>query len=208
MGLLYVFLSLNPFSFGQTPGIHDRNLPSVYLAYDSKTRVATKNDSKKLEYVVLQIHNNTTVNINVAANFDARLASDIEDGYFELSGGHRGVFLKSGSEVELCFDAEGLFVQKGYSIPRKIENPKITDLRNSCSFRSNGKDRASPFESGYWIKPNEFVKFRVPARLLGQNLKVYTEFSYPWEFKNGMLKRNEPRHKVYFYYFDLPNYIP
>src|SRR5690606_40239677 len=62
----------------------------------------------------------------------------------------------------------------------------------------------SPYESGFWIKPKTFIRFRAPSRLLEENLKLYTVISYSWEFDKGMLRRGEPRHRIYVYYFELP----
>lgn len=178
----------------------DNTLPSVYLKYEGVARLSGGSDT-----VLLQLHNNTNLNINVSANFNTDSASAIEDGKFELPGGGSGTLLKLGSEVELCYDAEGLFMQKGYSMPTKSPTPRISDLRNSCSYRSNGKRDDDPYSMGYWIRSKEFIKFKVPAGLLKKGLKVYTEFRFPWEFSNGRVRLNEPKHRVYFFYFDVPS---
>jgi len=194
--LTLVFVSVP--SAGQGIEILDKGLPSIYLAYkESAERTRGKG------MVLLELHNNTNININVSANFSTESAPTIEDGRFESSDGSFGTFLKSGSEVELCYDAEGLFVQKDYAMPRKTPNPRITDLRNSCSYRSNGKRVDDPYSMGYWIRSKEFVRFRVPITLLREGLKVYTEFRYPWEFTNSRVSLNEPKHRVYFFYFDI-----
>ena len=195
--LTLVFVSVP--SAGQGIEILDKNLPSVYLAYEEST-----DRPKGKAMVLLELHNNTNISINVSANFSTESAPTIEDGRFELSDGSFGTFLKSAGEVELCYDAEGLFVQKGYAMPKKTPNPGITDLRNSCSYRSNGKRIDDPYSMGYWIRSKEFVRFRVPITLLREGLKIYTEFRYPWEFTNSRVRLNEPKHRVYFFYFDLP----
>lgn len=180
--------------------ILDKGQPSVYLTYEKSVARTKRNGT-----VFFQLHNNTNVSINVSANFSTQSASTIEDGRFELPDGSLGTFLKSGSEVELCYDAEGLFLQKSYAMPKKVPNPRITDLRNSCSYRSNGKGVDDPYSMGYWIRPKEFVRFRVPTTLVGEGLKVYTEFRYPWEFANGRVRLNEPKHRAYFFFFDVPS---
>lgn len=190
-------------SFGQVIQTIDKTKPSVYLAYDDAVEEKSENTTRQ-QYVVLQLHNNTTVNINVGANFGVDLAPTIENGTFVLPDKSYGRLLKAGSEVELCYDAEGLFVQRGYSFPKKTKNPVIKDLRNSCLYRSNGKTVDAPYSMGYWIRSNEFVRFKVPTSLLAENLKVFTEFNYPWEFENSRLIRNEPKHRAYFFYFDVP----
>ncbi|MGE3465392.1 MAG: hypothetical protein AB7J13_00545 [Pyrinomonadaceae bacterium] len=187
-------------SAGQGIEILNKNLPSVYLAYKESA-----DRTKGKATVLLELHNNTNASINVSANFRTESAPTIEDGRFELSDGSFGTFLKSGSEVELCYDAEGLFLQTGYAMPKKTPNPKITDLRNSCSYRSNGKGIDDPYSIGYWIRSKEFVRFRLPEALLREGLKVYTEFRYPWEFTNSRVRLNEPKHRVYFFYFDIPS---
>ena len=187
-------------SHGQGARILEESLPSVYIAYEASSNRASKNGT-----ILFRLHNNTNMSINVSANFGIESASTIEDGSFELPNGGRGTLLKSGSEVELCYDAEGLFLQKGYSVPRKSPDPAITNLRFSCSYRSNGKRVDDPYSMGYWIRPKEFVRFRVPASLLREGSKIYTEFRYPWEFANGRVRLNEPKHRVYFFYFDIPD---
>lgn len=200
--LTLLIVILTDSSPGQVVQVLDKKLPSVYLVYERISDERLENN--KNADIVLRLHNNTSVSINVSANFDTNSASAIEDGTFELFDGSRGTLLKPGSEVELCYDAEGLFVQKGYSRPKKKSNPEVTDLRNSCSYRSNGKGVDEPHSMGYWIRSKEFIRFKVPRQLLNEDLKVYTEFSYPWEFENGRLKRNEPKHRVYFFFFDVP----
>lgn len=203
LGVLAMFQLHAITAFGQVVQIIDKTKPSVYLAYNDAVEDKRENATKQ-QYVVLQLHNNTTVHINVGANFGVDLAPTIENGTFKLPDKSYGTLLKSGSEVELCYDAEGLFVQQGYSIPKKTKNPDIKDLRNSCFYRSNGKTVDAPYSMGYWIRPKDFVRFKVPASLLEENLKVFTEFNYPWEFENGRLIRNEPKHRAYFFYFDVP----
>lgn len=176
----------------------DGRLPSVYLKYESTPQ------SPKSTTVTLQLHNNMNININVAANFRADLAHEIEDGGFETIGGGGGTFLRSGSLVELCYDAEVFVRQDAYGKLSKIRKPEVTNVRYSCSFRSSGKGVDAPYGIGYWIRPKQFVRFQIPRDLLRENVKVYTEFRLPWEFENGRISFNAPKHRVYFFYSDLP----
>jgi hypothetical protein len=185
-------------SASQEVQLLNKNLPSVYLTYESVSPTSGNNT------ILLQLHNNTNVSINVSANFSTQLAATIEDGSIKLPDGSPGTLLKSGSEVELCYDSEGLFVEKSYSKPKKMRNPEITDFRNSCSLRSNGKFIDDPYSMGYWLRSNGFIRFRVPERSLRKGLKVYSQFRYPWEFSNSRIRSNEPQHRVYFFYSDVP----
>jgi len=47
------------------------------------------------------------------------------------------------------------------------------------------------------------VVFSVPRNFLATDLRVATEISYEWESENGYILGDEPRHLVYFTYFDL-----
>src|SRR5690606_23533230 len=205
IGAVLTLILLTQQTVAQGLQIADTDKPSVYIEIETGFKPARSRERSRMREIILRLHNNTNAPINVPANFNIEQASQIEDGVFSLPDGGSGTFLKAGSEVELCYDAEGLFVQKGYSAPRKTPDPLVADLRNSCSYRFNGKDIQSPYESGFWIKPKTFIRFRAPSRLLEENLKLYTVFSYSWEFDKGMLRRNEPRHKVYVFYFDVPN---
>src|SRR5205085_2690623 len=126
---------------------------------------------------------------------------------FRLPDGASARTLVSGSEVELCYDVEGIYKQRGSEVPKRAEAPSREDPYCSCSYLSNGKDVEYPQNIGFWIRPKEFIKFAVPLKFLSENLKVSTEFNYPWEFEKGRLRHNEPKHRVYFYYFDMPDYL-
>lgn len=204
---MMVLFAVSKNTFGQAVQKEDIKMPSIYLSYDSKAVRKSRCKGEEGEHVILQLHNNTDTYINVSADYNAGSESSIVGDSFKLSDGTFAKSLNSGSEVELCYDVDGLYKQKGYDIPKRIEAPKRAVPYCSCSFLSNGKDVEYPQNIGYWIKPKEYIKFGVPVRFLSENLKVYTEFSYPWEFENGKLKSSEPRHRVYFYYFDMPNYV-
>ncbi|MBK9162975.1 MAG: hypothetical protein IPM21_03550 [Acidobacteria bacterium] len=189
---------------GQTVDVRDTSMPNVYLSFENQRQSNSGTRGKRDSLFIFRIHNNLSVPINVAANFDNRSSGEIEDGSYQMPDGRLGTFLKSGAEVELCFDAEGLFVPQGNTTHKKAKAPANESLKDSCDFRVNGKQRADPFERGYWIRPGEYVRFAVPSKIIKANTKLFTDFSYPWEFRDGIMRLNEPRHRVYFFYYDLP----
>lgn len=189
---------------GQTVDVRDTSMPSVYLSFENQRQSTSGTRGKRESLIIFRIHNNLSVPINVAANFDNRSSGEIEDGSYQMPDGRLGAFLKSGAEVELCFDVEGLFVPQGHTTHKKVKAPANESLKDSCVFRVNGKQRADPFEMGYWIRPGAYVRFAVPSKVVKTNTKIFTDFSYPWEFRDGIMRLNEPRHRVYFFYYDLP----
>lgn len=197
-------LAFHVWAIGQTVAVRDDTLPSVFLTFETQRASKSSTSIKSNSLLVFRFHNNLSVPVNVAANFDYRKSSEIEDGSYQLPDGRLGTFLKSGAEVEMCFDVEGLFVPQGNTTHKRAKIPAIESLKNSCVFRVNGKQRADPFEMGYWIRPGAYVRFAVPSKIFKTNTKLFTDFSYPWEFRNGIMKLNEPRHRVYFFYYDLP----
>jgi hypothetical protein len=183
--------------------------PSVFLTYDSQVKRDSRCSGEGGEQVILQLHNNTDSYINVNANFNAGLSSNILDETpFKLLDEADAKMLKSGSDVELCYEVEGVYNRRGYQKRKKFTPPKREDVACSCSYISDLKQIPYPERVGYWIKPKEFIKFGVPLKFITKNMKIYTEFNYLWEFEDGELRYNEPRHRVYFYYSDMPNYIP
>jgi hypothetical protein len=188
----------------QTPAKTSKDNPSIYLSYDSKATRRSRCKDADSEHLILQLHNNSDHYINISADFNADLKSKVVDGVFALPDGASDETLKPGSEVEVCYDQEGQYTRKGYDIPKKTKPRDGINLYCSCSFLSNNKTLEYPNNIGYWIKPNSYIKFAVPSELLTKNVKIYTEFNYPWEFSGGKLRNNEPRHRVYFYFQDLP----
>ncbi|MBS1792971.1 MAG: hypothetical protein JSS81_03910 [Acidobacteria bacterium] len=213
--IVFLILIINSFfisnSHSQILTEKEKNpqMPSIFLSYDSQA----KRDSRCLgeggDQVILQLHNNTDNYINVNANWDVTLSPNIlDETAFKLPDGTNAKTLKSGSDVELCYEVEGVFNRRSDKRSKKFTPPKREVPACGCSYISDLKQIPYPERVGYWIKPKEFIKFGVPLKFLGKNMKIYTEFNYLWEFENGELRYNEPRHRVYFYYSDMPDYVP
>jgi hypothetical protein len=187
----------------------DPKMPSVYLSYDSQVRKDSRCPQESGDQIILQLHNNTSDYINIYANFSVDLADTIiDEKSVKLLDGSNAKTLRTGSEVDACFDVEGIYDRRSDQKHVRFTVPKRDDYACTCSFISDLKSTPWPQRVGYWIEPGEFVKFAVPRKFLGRNMKVYTEFNYLWEFEKGELRDNEPRHRVYFYYSDMPNYVP
>jgi hypothetical protein len=191
---------------GQAVNLVEKELPSVYLKYDRTEDRESRCIGEGGKQVVLQLHNNTNTNINVGANFNIRFSS-MYIGTGKTSDGTSIEFLRSGSDVELCYDVESLFTEKNYDLPKRRSTPTRRTPICSCTYRFNGGSVDQIFVKGFWIKPGTFIRFAVPERFLKNNYKVLTAFNYPWEYERGVLRQNEAQHRVYFYYFDLPNYL-
>ena len=184
----------------------EKNLPSVYLKYDRTEDRKTRCTGEEGRHVVLQLHNNTNTNIDVGANFTTDLAPEIME-HGKTPEGTPITFLRSTSDVELCYDVESIFTQKRYEVPVRKSTPKRKNPYCSCAYRLNGKSIDRLFAVGYWVRSGDFIRFSVPERFLKKYFKVFTTFNYPWEFTSDHLGWNEPQHHVFFYYSDLPDYV-
>lgn len=200
-GSLSVIFNYNKTQVAQNILKNDKT-PSVFLSFEKIVTRESRCKGESGKSVLLRLNNNTENPLNVGANFSSALADLITKPYY-LPDTTEVIALNSNSEVSLCYEVEGTYVKGKNDVIKKTSAPK-RDPFCSCSWLSDGKELSHPSNIGVWVLPNESIIFSVPLKFLSQNLKIYTEFHYFWEFNNGKLNYFEPSHKVYFYYYDLP----
>ncbi len=195
----------------------DITKPSVLLTFEKFGEVASKGSDIPIKVGFLKLFNNTIFPIAVDANFDTRI---LQSETLTLSNGTAVKTIPNNSLVEVCFDVDVIpyttsIADKNKNSDKKVKNSIIAGIqlkkenpaendKTTCFWRNGW--RADEFGNGdrIWIKPNQSFVFSVPSDYLKDNLKVSALFSYEWEFNDGKLNFDEPKHKVYFYGSDIP----
>jgi len=186
----------------------DATKPSIFLEFENFGEIIRENSNLPVKTVFLRLHNNTNFPIAVDANFDSKI---LQSEKLVLSDGNTVKTIPDKSLVDVCFDIDVIpyttsVEDKGKiisGVQLKKENPAEND-KTTCFWRNAW--RGDEFGNGerIWIKPKQSIIFAVPKDYFKENLKVSTLFSYEWEFYDGKLNFDEPKHKVYFYGSDLP----
>lgn len=195
----------------------DATKPSVFLTFEKFGETKSKGSNTPTKVTFLKLHNNTIFPIAVDANFDTRF---LQSETLTLSDGTAVPTIPDNSLVEVCFDVDVIPYTTSIEVEiknpdkrakngivagmqRKKENPAEND-KTTCFWRNAWKSDEFGDGDRIWIKPKQSFIFGVPSNYLEGNLKVSTLFSYEWEFSNGKLNFDEPKHKVYFYGSDVP----
>lgn len=182
--------------------------PSVFLEFEKFGEIIPRTSNVPTKAAFLKLTNNTALPIAVDANFDTKL---LQSETLILSDGAAVKTIPNMSVVEVCFDVDVIpsttSTKANSSIlmgAQSIKNNPAENDKTTCFWRNTW--RADEFGNGdrVWIKSKQSIIFSVPIEYLKENLKVSTLFSYEWEFNNGKLNFDEPKHKAYFYGSDLP----
>lgn len=182
-----------------------RDKPSVYLTFERVGKYEPICADQPQDGIILRLHNNSPWAINIDASpLDLNENKNLS---IRLESGDEVESLDEGAEVKMCYEIEQepvtLPTKKGKTFlldaPVKIPLPKIETFC-SCKWR----DVRTSARRGYWIRPAASILFSIPRKAMKNHLKVYTSFHYEWESVKGDLRRDEPRHQVYFYASDLP----
>ena len=180
--------------------------PSVYFSYDGMAvrkrtipRLAEgaapsdnseSTDLKKAANVVLlRLHNNTSWTILLPT--ESLYVGPAVTGW-RLCDGSGVLGLQEGIEVNGRYDVELLEDDK---TPTSNRPPKLLELRRSDVF------------SASWLPSGRSVIIAILKEHLKKGLGIYLPFNYEWETVKGVVRGDEARHRVYFYFWNLPDNV-
>jgi len=179
---------------GVTTAVRSKEVPTVYVTFEraaesdqQKVRIAESPDVQSrstdgkpgkiggvFPYILLRIHNNT--NWAVKLPTESLYLSPKFVSPLKICDGRGVMGLREGIEIEALY---------------KVELVNGTPAATQ-TFRTDVSSNA-------WLPPGQSALFRVPRQSLEKNSAIYLLFNYEWE-GNG----NEPQHRVYFYWHQLP----
>ncbi len=181
--------------------------PSIYLSYVGVGSIDENCSLKKQNTYQLKLHNNSSYPININANYNVKSpALDLR-----LSDGTRTFRLLDGSKVsDVCYQAEPILKMESFYANGKLvtEEPverSTPEIPITCRcVWSQQRTRRDDSYHGVWIPSGSSIIFDVPQQYFENDIKIYTLFNFEWEFENGLLRYNEPNHRVYFDSSDIP----
>jgi hypothetical protein len=177
--------------------------PSVYLSYDgmaarSRTtlrlaeglpsaKTSNSTDTKSAPNVVLlRLHNNTFWTI-----------------VFPTESLYVGPAVTG---WRLCDGTGVLGLQEGIEVNGRYEVELLEDRKHPMREGSKGLIdylRTDVFSSS-WLPSGRSVVIAIPKEHLNKGFAIYIPFNYEWETVKGVVRGDEAQHRVYFYFWNLP----
>jgi hypothetical protein len=156
-----------------------------------------------LPSVTVLLVNNSPRPINVLA----RVSNQITFDAITLSDGTKARAFKDRTKVELCFNVDS--VDRSVSIPQvgcnagsSIGNALVLSVPTTCGCEWMREQARRDSYTGGWVQPGFSILFDMPKQYAAKGLRLRTQFSYEWEFRDGILVHDEPSH---FVSIDFPN---
>ena len=97
--------------------------------------------------------------------------------------------LQEGIEVNGRYEVEVLEDRK---TPLRERSMKPTDLLRTDVFSSS------------WLPSGRSVIIAISKEHLNKGFAIYVPFNYEWETVKGVVRGDEAQHRVYFYFWNLP----
>lgn len=179
--------------------------PSVYFSYDrmaarpkTPLRLAEAappsdksepTDLKHANAVLLRLHNNTSWTIG-----------------FPTESMYVGPAVTAWS---LCDGTGVLGLRDGIEANARYEVELVEEDTAQTGGRSaRGLDlRRTDVASTSWLPPGRAVIIAVLKEHLKRGLAIYLSFNYEWETEKRHVRGDEARHRVYFYFWNLPENV-
>lgn len=186
-----------------------KNKPAIYITFErvgkanpapARLAATEPNDqnAERIPVFWLRLHNNMRWAIKFPTD-SLYVGPKITP--MRLCDGRGALGLRTDIEVNARYEVEAVSYGsvRTFGGGSKINNPVDTAT-------SPVINRSDVFSTS-WLPPGGSVIFSVPREHLAQRLAIYIPYNYEWEYRERIVRSDEPQHRVYFRASDLPEKV-